>query len=55
VVVPSSVLAAGRLAMVDGVRISLGSASDRKTLAEGLSRLAGLAADPDRPAGPGSR
>jgi len=55
VVVPSSVLAAGRLAMVDGVRISLGSASDRRTLAEGLSRLAGLAADPDRPAGPGSR
>jgi DNA-binding transcriptional MocR family regulator len=42
VVVPSSVLAAGRVATVDGIRISLGSASDRRTLAEGLARLAAL-------------
>jgi DNA-binding transcriptional MocR family regulator len=43
VVVPSSVLAAGRLHAADGVRISIGAAPDRKTLAEGLSRLASLA------------
>ncbi|MDR3671572.1 MAG: PLP-dependent aminotransferase family protein [Holophaga sp.] len=43
VVVPSSVLAAGRLFAADGVRISLGAPPDRKTLAEGLSRLASLA------------
>ena len=42
VVVPSSVLAAGRLCSEDGVRISVGSAADRHTLAEGLSRLTGL-------------
>ena len=42
VVVPSSVLTAGRLAAEDGVRISIGSAPDRATLAEGLSRLASL-------------
>ena len=39
-VVPSSVLAAGRLPSEDGVRISIGSAADRTTLAEGLTRLA---------------
>jgi DNA-binding transcriptional MocR family regulator len=39
VVVPSNVLAAGRIASEDGIRISIGAASDRKTLAEGLSRL----------------
>jgi len=43
VVVPSSVLAAGRLFAADGVRISIGATPDRKTLAEGLSRLARLA------------
>jgi DNA-binding transcriptional MocR family regulator len=42
VVVPSSVLSAGRLFAADGVRISLGAPPDRKTLAEGLSRLARL-------------
>jgi len=42
VVVPSSVLAAGRQWAADGVRISIGSAPDRRTLAEGLSRLARL-------------
>ena len=40
VVVPSSVLAAGRPPWEDGIRISLGAAPDRATLAEGLSRLA---------------
>ena len=55
VVVPSSVLAAGRVATADGVRISLGSASDRKTLAEGLSRLAALQAPQDPEAGRPSR
>ena len=42
VVVPSSVLAAGRLPSEDGIRISIGAAPDRQTLAEGLSRLAAL-------------
>jgi DNA-binding transcriptional MocR family regulator len=42
VVVPSGVLAAGRLAAPDGIRISIGSAPDRATVAEGLARLAGL-------------
>jgi DNA-binding transcriptional MocR family regulator len=42
VVVPSAVLAAGRTPSADGVRISIGSAPDRNTLAEGLSRLAAL-------------
>ncbi len=42
VVVPSSVLAAGRLPSEDGIRISIGAAPDRRTLAEGLSRLAAL-------------
>ncbi len=42
VVVPSSVLAVGRPGAMDGVRISIGSAPDRKTLGEGLARLAGL-------------
>lgn len=43
VVVPSSVLAAGRTASEDGIRISIGAAAGRKLLEEGLSRLAGLA------------
>ena len=47
VVVPSSVLAAGRTSAADGIRLSVGSAPDRATLAEGLSRLAALA-DPRR-------
>jgi DNA-binding transcriptional MocR family regulator len=42
VVVPSGVLAAGRLFAADGIRISIGAALDRSALAEGLSRLAGL-------------
>ena len=42
VVVPSSVFSAGRRPGSDGVRISIGSAPDRRTLAEGLSRLAAL-------------
>lgn len=42
VVVPSSVLTAGRTSAEDGIRISIGSAADRSTLAEGLSRLAAL-------------
>ena len=42
VVVPSSVLAAGRLSAADGIRISIGAAPDRPTLAEGLARLAAL-------------
>jgi DNA-binding transcriptional MocR family regulator len=42
VVVPSAVLAAGRLAAADGVRVSIGCATNRQTLAEGLSRLGGL-------------
>jgi len=44
VVVPSSVLAVGRLPAGDGIRISIGSAPDRRTLAEGLSRLSALGA-----------
>jgi DNA-binding transcriptional MocR family regulator len=42
VVVPSSVFAAGRGAVADGVRISMGAAADRPTLAEALARLAAL-------------
>jgi DNA-binding transcriptional MocR family regulator len=42
VVVPSSVLATGRQSGADGIRISIGSAPDRRTLAEGLIRLARL-------------
>jgi DNA-binding transcriptional MocR family regulator len=42
VVVPASVLSAGRVTSEDGIRISIGSAADRNTLAEGLSRLASL-------------
>ena len=41
VVVPADVFAAGRAAALDGVRVSLGAAPDRRTLGEGLSRLAG--------------
>jgi DNA-binding transcriptional MocR family regulator len=44
VVVPSSVLMAGRTTSEDGVRISIGAAPDRATLSEGLSRLAALGA-----------
>lgn len=51
VVVPSGVLAAGRLPAADGVRISIGAPPDRKTLAEGLSRLASLR----QPGGAGGR
>jgi DNA-binding transcriptional MocR family regulator len=42
VVVPASVFSAGRLAAEDGVRISLGAATDRASLGEGLSRLVKL-------------
>jgi DNA-binding transcriptional MocR family regulator len=42
VVVPSDVLAVGRIPSADGIRISIGSAPDRHTLAEGLLRLAAL-------------
>jgi len=42
VVVPASVFAAGRSVAEDGVRISIGAATDRGSLAEGLSRLARL-------------
>jgi DNA-binding transcriptional MocR family regulator len=43
VVVPSAVFAVGR-ATADGVRISLGAAADRASLAEALARLAALPA-----------
>jgi DNA-binding transcriptional MocR family regulator len=43
VVVPASVFAAGRSVAQDGIRISIGAATDRGSLAEGLSRLARLA------------
>ena len=46
VIVPSSVLTAGRLPPEDGIRISIGSAPDRSTLVEGLSRLSALLSDP---------
>lgn len=49
VVVPAGTLAAGRTPAADGIRISIGSAPDRPTLAEGLSRLAALAASPRAP------
>lgn len=42
VVVPSSVLTAGRSPSEDGVRISMGAAAGRKLLEEGLTRLANL-------------
>lgn len=42
VVVSSAVLSAGRSSYEDGIRISIGSAADRQTLSEGLSRLAAL-------------
>ena len=42
VVVPADVFAAGRTTALDGVRVSLGAAPDRRTLVEGLSRLAGV-------------
>lgn len=42
VVVPAEVFAAGRQAG-DGVRVSIGAATDRGALAEGLARLAALA------------
>jgi DNA-binding transcriptional MocR family regulator len=42
VVVPAGVFAAGRPATEDGVRLSIGAATDRGSLAEGLSRLAAL-------------
>lgn len=42
VVVPSEVFATGRQAE-DGVRVSIGAATDRAALAEGLARLAALA------------
>jgi len=41
--VPSAVFAVGR-ATADGVRISLGAAADRASLAEALARLAALPA-----------
>jgi DNA-binding transcriptional MocR family regulator len=41
VVVPAGVFASGRLA-ADGVRVSLGAATDRAALADGLGRLAAL-------------
>jgi DNA-binding transcriptional MocR family regulator len=43
VVVPASVFAAGRSVAEDGIRISIGAATDRASLSEGLSRLARLA------------
>ena len=43
VVVPASVLTAGRAIVEDGLRISIGAAPDRASLGEALSRLAGLA------------
>jgi len=43
VVVPSAVFAVGR-ATDDGVRISLGAATDRASLAEAFARLAALPA-----------
>ena len=43
VVVPASVFAAGRSVAEDGIRVSIGAAADRGTLAEGLARLARLA------------
>jgi DNA-binding transcriptional MocR family regulator len=46
VVVPSSVFAATRGVREKGIRISVGAAPDRATLAEGLSRLEGLASAP---------
>jgi len=42
VVVPSSVFAATRAVREKGIRISVGAAPDRATLAEGLARLEGL-------------
>lgn len=42
VVVPSSVFAVGRLPAEEGVRISIGAAADRASLAEGLVRIAAL-------------
>jgi DNA-binding transcriptional MocR family regulator len=44
VVVPAAVFAAGRAPAQDGVRISIGAATDRGALADGLSRLATLLA-----------
>jgi DNA-binding transcriptional MocR family regulator len=42
VVVPAEVFAAGRAGAEDGIRLSLGAATDRGALAEGLGRLAAL-------------
>jgi DNA-binding transcriptional MocR family regulator len=42
VVVPASVFAAGRSPVEDGVRVSIGAATDRGALAEALARLAKL-------------
>jgi len=42
VVVPAEVFAAGRAGAEDGIRLSLGAATDRGALAEGLGRLATL-------------
>lgn len=42
VVVPADVFSAGRLGAEDGVRISIGAATDRGSLSEGLSRLTKL-------------
>ena len=46
VVVPSSVFAASRGGHEKGIRLSVGAAPDRATLAEGLSRLESLAVGP---------
>jgi DNA-binding transcriptional MocR family regulator len=42
VVVPSEVFQAGRASGEDGLRLSIGAAADRASLAEGLARLAAL-------------
>jgi DNA-binding transcriptional MocR family regulator len=50
VVVPASVFAAGRSTAVDGVRVSIGAATDRASLAEALERLRKLLPATGRPA-----
>lgn len=49
VVVPASVFAAGRSLAGDGVRVSIGAATDRVSLAEALSRLRALLPGTGRP------
>jgi DNA-binding transcriptional MocR family regulator len=44
VVVPSRVFAATRAVQAPGLRISIGAAPDRATLAQGLARLEAAAA-----------